>query len=80
MDGVDPAAARYVIRIRGHLGPAASSAFPELLSRYDGADTVLVGDLDQAALHGVLSEIATLSLDLVEVRQITPGPDQGMHP
>jgi hypothetical protein len=33
---------------------------------------VLIGDLDHAALYGVLSEIEALSLDLVEVRQLPP--------
>jgi hypothetical protein len=31
---------------------------------------VLVGDLDQAALYGVVSEIEALGLDLIEIRQL----------
>jgi hypothetical protein len=72
MGVMDPGVATYTIRIKGRLGDAALSAFPALRSRHDGAETVLIGDLDHAALYGVLSEIEALSLDLVEVRQLTP--------
>jgi hypothetical protein len=65
-----PGLTRYTIRIKGQLGAAALSAFPGLPYRHEGAETVLVGDLDQAALHGVLSEIEALGLDLVEIRQL----------
>jgi len=64
---MDSALATYTIRIKGQLGDAALSAFPALWSRYEGAETVLIGDLDHAALYGVLSEIEALGLDLVEI-------------
>jgi hypothetical protein len=38
----------------------------------NGPHTVLTGSLDQAALHGVLAEIAALGLVLVEVRRVQP--------
>jgi hypothetical protein len=61
----------YAIRIRGHLGPTMLSAFPELSSEVDGQDTVLSGVVpDQAALHGVLSRIEAMGLELVEVRRL----------
>jgi hypothetical protein len=66
---MDPAVTTYTIRINGRLGATALSAFPGLRSRHEGAETVLIGDLDQAGLHGVLSEIEALGLDLLEVRQ-----------
>jgi hypothetical protein len=69
---MDPAAARYRIRINGHLGATALSAFPAMVSRRQGAQTVLTGLLDRSALYGVLAEIEALGLDLVEVRQLTP--------
>jgi hypothetical protein len=72
MGVMDPGVATYTIRINGQLGAAALSAFPALRSRHEGAETVLTGDLDHAALYGVLSEIEALSLDLVEVRQFPP--------
>ena len=71
---MDPAPARYVIRINGHLGATVLSAFPDLASRWHGTDTVLTGLLDRSALYGVLAEIEALGLDLREVRQL--GRDQ----
>jgi hypothetical protein len=71
-DGMDPAPTPYTIRIHGHLGATVLSAFPALVSRRHGADTVLTGLLDRSALYGVLAEIEALGLDLVEVRQLTP--------
>lgn len=72
-DGMDPTPARYRIRIHGHLGATALSAFPAMVSQQHGADTVLTGLLDRSALYGVLAEIEALGLDLLEVRQLTPG-------
>ena len=72
-DGVmDPAPARYAIRIHGHLGATVLSAFPALVPRRHRADTVLTGLLDRPALHGVLAEIEAFGLDLVEIRQLRP--------
>jgi hypothetical protein len=70
---MDPAPTLYTIRINGHLGATVLSAFPAMLSQHHGADTVLTGLLDRSALYGVLAEIEALGLDLVEVRQLTPG-------
>ena len=71
---MDPATARYMIRIHGHLGATVLSAFPALVPQHDGADTVLTGLLDRSALYGVLAEIEALGLDLAEVRQLAPQP------
>ena len=70
--GMDPAPALYVIRINGHLGATVLSAFPAMASRLQDAETVLTGLLDRSALYGVLAEVEALSLDLLEVRQLTP--------
>ena len=70
---MDPGPARYTIRINGHLGATLLSAFPALASRQHGAHTVLTGLLDQSALFGVLAEVEALGLELLEVRQLTPG-------
>ena len=67
---MDPAPVLYAIRIRGHLGATVLSAFPALVPQHYGADTVLTGLLDQAALYGVLAEVEALGLDLLEVRQL----------
>jgi hypothetical protein len=71
-DRMDPAPARYMIRINGHLGITMLSAFPALAPQQSGAHTVLTGLLDQSALYGVLAEIETLGLDLLELRKLTP--------
>jgi hypothetical protein len=68
-----PASARYTIRINGHLGATLLAAFPALAWERQGPDTVLTGFLDQPALYGVLAEVEALGLDLLEVRQLTPG-------
>ena len=61
---------RYEIRVGGLLSERVLTAFPELDARALGHVTVLVGDLpDQAALHGVLSRIESLGLELLELRR-----------
>ena len=65
----------YTIRISGRLGATALSAFPSMVSELKGGETVLTGLLeDRSALFGVLAQIEALGLELLEVRQITPGP------
>jgi hypothetical protein len=62
----------YSLRISGHLGPTALSAFPSMVAQRSGGDTLLTGALDRSALYGVLAEIEALNLDLIELRQLTP--------
>jgi hypothetical protein len=63
-------ASRYEIYVGGLLSERLLSAFPELHARGLGRVTVLVGELpDQAALHGVLSRIESLGLELLELRR-----------
>src|ERR1700745_3053034 len=57
---MDSAAARYAMRINGHLGAMVLAAFPALEPRQLGADTVLTGLLDRSALYGVLDQIDAL--------------------
>jgi hypothetical protein len=66
---MDPACARYLIRVNGHLGATLLSAFPAMTWRREGQETVLTGVLDRPGLHGVLAEIESLGLELLEVRQ-----------
>jgi hypothetical protein len=69
---MDPADARYAIRIRGQLGATLLCAFPTMVCEWQGSDTVLTGRLDRSALFGVLAEVEALGLDLLEVRRLTP--------
>jgi hypothetical protein len=69
---MDPAPTVYTIRIEGHLGATVLSAFPAMVSRQQGTETVLTGPLDRSALYGVLAQIEALGLELVEVYQHTP--------
>jgi hypothetical protein len=68
---MDPAPARYLIRINGHLGATMLSVFPPLVPHHHGEHTVLTGLLDQSALYGVIAEIEALGLDLLELRKLT---------
>ena len=80
---MDPAAALCTIRINGHLGLTVLSAFPAMVPQRHGTQTVLTGLLDRSALYGVLAEIETLGLDLLEVRQLVPdrkSPEPGDSP
>lgn len=65
--------ARYEIRVRGELGTAWSDWFAGPVEPGgDGGDTVMTGDLDQAALHAVLRRIRDLGLPLISMRRIEP--------
>ena len=65
---------RYRITVSGGLGETGREASGDFDIRPEGADTVLSGDLDQAALHGALDRIVQLGLELVEVRRLRDGP------
>ena len=64
---------RYRIRVRGRLGETICSAFPALQAQASDGDTVLTGPLpDRAALYGVLAQLESLGLELLEVRRLPP--------
>lgn len=66
------AASPYQIRIRGQLSETTLLAFEGLTAQVNPVDTVLTGALlDQAALHGVLEQIQSLGLELIEVRRLS---------
>ena len=69
---MDPAPARYAIRINGHLDAMMLSAFPTMAPQWHGAETVLIALLDRSALYGVLAGMDALCLDLLEVRLLEP--------
>jgi tetrahydromethanopterin S-methyltransferase subunit H len=67
----------YTIRLEGHLGATALSAFPTMAAKEDGSDTVLTGPLeDRAAVFAAIAQIEALGLELEELRRIrgNPGP------
>jgi hypothetical protein len=69
---MDWAPALYTIRVDGHLGAMALSAFRGMTPQQKGTHTVLTGWLDKSALYGVLAEMEGLGLVLLEVRQMEP--------
>ena len=65
----------YTIRINGRLGATALSAFPSMAAELKGGQTVLTGLLeDRSAMFGVLAQIESLGLELVELRPVRAGP------
>ena len=64
----------YEIRVEGHLDPQWSGWFDGLTITHDTAtSTLLWGELpDEAALHGVLSKINSLNLQLLSMRRVDP--------
>ena len=70
---------RYTIRIKGHLGATALSAFPSMVATLRDGETVLTGLIeDRSALFGVLGQIEALGLELLEVRRIGSGADNAI--
>jgi len=64
----------YEIRIAGRLDEATIIAFGGLEVKFHGQVTVISGEFDQAALHGLLERIRSLGLDLVEARRVRAPP------
>ena len=69
---------RYRITVSGVLGEVGREVLADLKIEFDGADTELTGDLDEAALYGVLNRLLVLGLELVELKR-SPAPD-GLTP
>jgi hypothetical protein len=61
----------YEIRIWGRLDETTVTAFADLAVTYHDEVTVVTGQFDQAALHGLLEMIRALDLDLIEARRIS---------
>ena len=64
----------YEIRIAGRVDEATLTAFAGLAVRLRDDDTIVTGQFDQAALHGMLEMIRSLGLDLLEARRIDAAP------
>ena len=61
---------RYQITIVGGLGELGREAFADFKIEYADGNTLLAGDLDQAALYSALSRILALGLELVALRRL----------
>ena len=58
----------------GRPGKITREAFEDLCVEYDGLNTELTGELDQAALYGVLNRILALGLELVGLNRLDDEP------
>jgi hypothetical protein len=65
---------RYRIIVSGRLGTITRDVFEDLYVEYDGANTGLTGELDQAALYGVLNRIPAFGLELVALSRLDDEP------
>lgn len=61
---------QYEIRISGLLDDPDPDAFAGLNVTKVGQEARIVGELDQAALHGLLERIRSLGVDLIEARRL----------
>jgi hypothetical protein len=66
----------YEIRVADQLDEATLTSFAGLDVTVRAGITVITGQWDQAALHGMLEMIRSLGLDLEEVRRVRD-PDPG---
>jgi hypothetical protein len=61
----------YEIRIEGPLDDIRAAAFSGMAVTCPGQVTIITGEFDQAALHGLLERIRLLGLNLVEARRVS---------
>ena len=60
----------YRIIVSGRPGKLTRAIFEDLSVEYDGANTGLTGELDQAALYSVLNRILAFGLELVALSRL----------
>lgn len=65
---------RYRVIVCGRLSALCCGAFEDLCVEPDGANTGLTGELDQAALYGVLDRIQALGLELMALNRLEDEP------
>ena len=72
---------RIRITVRGRLSRRLAAAFDDITFAPRRGATELVGEVaDQAQLHGLLSRIRDLGLELESVAVHGPGPDRSDRP
>ena len=63
--------ADYEIRVKGRLTDTLTSVFEDFTASVKPAETTLRGEVrDQSELHGLLEQIQSLGLELIEVRRL----------
>jgi hypothetical protein len=65
---------RYRIVVSGRLGKFTREIFEDLCAEYDGTNTGLTGELDQAALYGVLNRLMAFGIELVALSRLDEEP------
>ena len=61
---------RYRIIVSGRLGEITREVSGDLCLEFDGANTGLTGELDQAALYGVLNRILEFGFELLALNRL----------
>ena len=65
------ASSDYEIRVKGRLTDTVTNAFEDFTASVKPAETTLRGEVrDQAELHGLLEQIQSLGLELIEVKRL----------
>jgi hypothetical protein len=65
------ATAGYEIRVKGRLSDTVTEVFEDFTASVKPAETTLRGEIrDQAELHGLLEQIQSLGLELIEVKRL----------
>ena len=61
----------YEIRVKGRLTDTVTNAFEDFTASVKPAETTLRGEIRyQAELHGLLEQIQSLGLELIEVKRL----------
>jgi hypothetical protein len=64
----------YEICIKGYLDNLRAAWFEGLaVKREENGSTLLTGQFDQAALHGLLRKVRDLGMPLISVTRVNPG-------
>jgi len=67
----------YRICIKGHLDKHWMRWFEGLsVSQQPNGETVISGEMDQSALHGILNRIRDLGLELISVQRCAAGNEK----